>query len=172
MAWIGWVLAMKAPKFDKGLERLILSRSSLATVSDSIRIHDSHSDLNFQQGQRVHSFWLPVPLTLESCYTTFPNGTISAASASMSQSMKSLGHIHNETGIVHIFYVDHFSGWSHGNAVVNIYSHLLGGILFFTLPIYVYSTMFTRYRSAQIGDIIVFSTFLFGVAICFLLSAL
>ncbi|PMD61317.1 Hly-III related protein [Hyaloscypha bicolor E] len=79
------------------------------------------------------------------------NGTNSPASGSFRQSMKSLRHIHNET--------------------VNIYSHLFGAVLFVTLPFYVYAKVYPRYVSAQLGDIIVFSTFFFGVAICFFLSA-
>lgn len=55
--------------------------------------------------------------------------------------------------------------------LVNIYSHLFGAVLFATLPFYVYSKVYPRYVSAQLGDIIVFSTFFFGVAICFFLSA-
>jgi adiponectin receptor len=54
---------------------------------------------------------------------------------------------------------------------VNIYSHLFGAVLFASLPFYIYSRVYPRYVSAQLGDIIVFSTFFFGVAICFLLSA-
>ncbi|CZT07732.1 related to membrane proteins, contain hemolysin III domain [Rhynchosporium graminicola] len=73
------------------------------------------------------------------------------ASGSFSQSMRSLRHIHNET--------------------VNIYSHLFGGILFTILPFYVYSTVYPRYSNVQLADIVVFSTFFFGVAVCFFLSA-
>ena len=54
---------------------------------------------------------------------------------------------------------------------VNIYSHLFGALLFFTLPIPVYNALSPRYASASKADIIVFSTFFFGVAICFLLSS-
>lgn len=54
---------------------------------------------------------------------------------------------------------------------VNIYSHLIGSILFFTLPFIVYETLQSRYQTASTADIIVFSTFFFGVATCFLLSA-
>ena len=54
---------------------------------------------------------------------------------------------------------------------MNIYSHLLGAVLFVILPFYVYAKVYPRYASAQLGDIIVFSTFFFGVAICFFLSA-
>ncbi|KAG4034507.1 hypothetical protein MFRU_003g04670 [Monilinia fructicola] len=73
------------------------------------------------------------------------------ASKSFLKSLESLGHVHNET--------------------VNIYSHLLGAILFATLPFVLYRQIAPRYATAAIADIVVFSTFFFGVAICFLLSA-
>ncbi|KAK6592091.1 hemolysin III family channel protein [Botrytis cinerea] len=73
------------------------------------------------------------------------------ASNSLLTSLWSLGHIHNET--------------------INIYSHLFGSILFATLPFSLYRQIAPRYATATIADIVVFSTFFFGVAICFLLSA-
>jgi adiponectin receptor len=57
------------------------------------------------------------------------------------------------------------------NHLVNIYSHLFGAVLFVLLPFYTYAKVYPRYASAQLGDIIVFSTFFFGVACCFFLSA-
>ncbi|KAF1992596.1 Hly-III related protein [Aulographum hederae CBS 113979] len=57
------------------------------------------------------------------------------------------------------------------NETVNIWSHLIGAALFFGLPIPVYRELSPRYQSASTADILVFSTFFFGVAICFLLSA-
>ncbi|KAH8592041.1 hemolysin-III related-domain-containing protein [Bisporella sp. PMI_857] len=57
------------------------------------------------------------------------------------------------------------------NELLNIYSHLFGTVLFLILPAYVYYTVYPRYASAHLGDIIVFSTFFFGVATCFFLSA-
>ncbi|CAD6440153.1 17e83670-714d-4352-be45-86355690f663 [Sclerotinia trifoliorum] len=73
------------------------------------------------------------------------------ASNSFLISLHSLGHIHNET--------------------INIYSHLFGSLLFATLPFILYRQIAPRYATATLADIIVFSTFFFGVAICFLLSA-
>lgn len=72
-------------------------------------------------------------------------------SGSFKGSIGSLIHIHNET--------------------VNIFSHLFGALLFFTLPFIVYHEIYPRYPSASAADIAVFSTFFFGVAICFLLSS-
>lgn len=54
---------------------------------------------------------------------------------------------------------------------VNIYSHLLGSTLFAYLPLYTYTQLYPRYSSANLADVLVFSAFFFGVAICFLLSA-
>ena len=54
---------------------------------------------------------------------------------------------------------------------VNIHSHLIGSLLFFALPFILYDALYPRYETASKADIIVFSTFFFGVAICFLLSA-
>ena len=55
--------------------------------------------------------------------------------------------------------------------LVNIYSHLLGSIIFAVLPVYTYDQVYQRYSSANLADVVVFSTFFFGVALCFLLSA-
>ncbi|KAI9054322.1 hypothetical protein LZ554_001488 [Drepanopeziza brunnea f. sp. 'monogermtubi'] len=74
-----------------------------------------------------------------------------APSRSIYKSLKSLCRIHNET--------------------VNIYSHLLGALLFTSLPLLISSQISTRYPDVTLGDIIVFSMFFFGVATCFLLSA-
>lgn len=73
------------------------------------------------------------------------------ASMSFCQSFRSLGYLHNET--------------------VNIYSHLIGSVLFVALAFYFYGQVYPRYSNANFADILVFSTFYFGVAICFLLSA-
>jgi adiponectin receptor len=73
------------------------------------------------------------------------------ASGSFCQSLKSLGHIHNET--------------------VNIYTHLLGAVIFGTLPFPIYSKVYCQYTNTQLGDIIAFSAFFWSVAVCFLLSA-
>lgn len=70
---------------------------------------------------------------------------------SILQSLSSLGYVHNET--------------------VNIYSHLLGSVLFAVLPVYTYRELRIYYPTTQAVDILVFSTFFYGVAICFLLSA-
>ena len=76
--------------------------------------------------------------------------------------------MHNETGT---YLAVSMSAGTKTTAVVNIYSHLFGALLFVSLPFYNYNTVYSRYGSAQLGDVVVFSTFFFGVAISFFLSA-
>ena len=71
---------------------------------------------------------------------------------SFKRSFESLGYVHNET--------------------VNIYSHVLGAAIFLTAPIYTYRALYLRYPLASQADVIVFSTFFYGVSICFFLSAI
>jgi adiponectin receptor len=72
-------------------------------------------------------------------------------SGSFLESLNSLQHIHNE--------------------VVNIYSHLLGAVIFATLPIYVCVKVRKNHAIVQVGDIIGFAAFFFGATLCFFLSA-
>ena len=72
-------------------------------------------------------------------------------SGSFRKSLTSLQHVHNE--------------------IVNIYSHLFGAILFAILPIYVSIRVRNQHSAIQIGDVIGFATFFFGVVLCFSLSA-
>ena len=74
------------------------------------------------------------------------------ASYSYWESLRSVLCIHNET--------------------VNIHSHLFGAAIFFTAPYFTYQAVSTDQATGfDWPDIIVFSTFFFGVAICFLLSS-
>ena len=57
------------------------------------------------------------------------------------------------------------------NESANIYSHLLGALLFLALPIWTYWLLSSRHATATAADYVVFSTFYYGVAICFYLSA-
>ena len=68
-------------------------------------------------------------------------------------------------------HVQPFAGKAANISPVNIYSRVIGSILFFGLPVPVYYTVEPRYATATTADIVVFSTFFFGVAICFALSA-
>jgi adiponectin receptor len=52
------------------------------------------------------------------------------------------------------------------NEIVNIYTHLFGAALFAILPIYVYVSVRNYHPTIQVGDIIGFATFLFGVVLC------
>lgn len=57
------------------------------------------------------------------------------------------------------------------NETINIHSHLIGSLLFFSLPAWTYNVVFKEYPTTNYYDMAVFSTFYFGVAICFLLSS-
>ena len=72
-------------------------------------------------------------------------------SGSFCQSLKSLSHIYNET--------------------VNIYTYILGAVLFGTLLFSIYNKVYRQYTNTQLSDIIIFSTFFQSVAVYFLLSA-
>ncbi|KAE9367450.1 hemolysin-III channel protein-like protein Izh2 [Stipitochalara longipes BDJ] len=73
-------------------------------------------------------------------------------SGSIRKSFESWGDLHNES--------------------VNIYSHLIGSLLFAALPIYIFRTEIPpRYKVATSTDIGACSIYFIGVAICFLLSA-
>ena len=73
------------------------------------------------------------------------------ATGSFKRCFESLGYVHNET--------------------INIYSHVIGAAIFLTAPIYAYRALYLRYPLATPADIFVFSTFFYGVSICFVLSA-
>ncbi|KAM0800315.1 mPR-typeG-protein-coupled receptor [Usnea florida] len=73
------------------------------------------------------------------------------ATGSFARCFESLGYIHNET--------------------VNIFSHIMGAAIFLTAPICTYRASSTRYPKATKADIFVFSTFFYGVSVCFILSA-
>ncbi|TVY82430.1 Adiponectin receptor protein [Lachnellula suecica] len=73
-------------------------------------------------------------------------------SNSLQKCLESLLYIHNET--------------------VNIYSHLIGSLVFAILPVYFLRTEIPpRYKVATIADLVVCSIYFTGVAVCFFLSA-
>ncbi|RFU27871.1 hypothetical protein B7463_g8479, partial [Scytalidium lignicola] len=74
-----------------------------------------------------------------------------AASGSFKKSIASLGYIHNES--------------------VNIYTHLIGSLLFIFWGSWLYSALRTRYESATSADILAFGCFFAGAAICMGMSA-
>jgi adiponectin receptor len=73
------------------------------------------------------------------------------ASGSFYKSFASLGYLHNET--------------------VNIYSHLLGAIIFTIAGSVLYTVIRPRYESATPGDVAAFSCFFAGAALCLGMSA-
>ncbi len=73
------------------------------------------------------------------------------ATGSFKRCFESLGYLHNET--------------------VNVYSHVIGAAIFLTAPICTYQALYLRYPLATEADVFVFSTFFYGVSICFVLSA-
>ena len=73
------------------------------------------------------------------------------ATASFIKCFQSLRYIHNET--------------------INIYSHVLGAVVFLLLPVPTFYSVLVRYPRASQADRIVFSTFFYGVSFCFVLSA-
>ncbi|KAI0835218.1 hemolysin-III channel protein-like protein Izh2 [Hypoxylon sp. FL0890] len=59
------------------------------------------------------------------------------------------------------------------NETVNIFSHIVGAITFFALPIYVFGIEVPpRYKLATMADFLVCSTYFLGVGICFTFSTL
>ncbi|KAI1391691.1 hemolysin-III channel protein-like protein Izh2 [Hypoxylon trugodes] len=57
------------------------------------------------------------------------------------------------------------------NETVNIFSHIIGAVIFLALPLYVFKTEVPpRYKLATITDILVCSTYFLGVGVCFAFS--
>lgn len=74
------------------------------------------------------------------------------ASHSYSRSLTSLSRLHNQS--------------------VNIYSHLLGSILFLICSYWFHHALATCYRSASMTDIVVFDCFFLGAVLCLGFSTL
>ena len=92
-------------------------------------------------------------------------------SNSYAQSFRSILSLHNETGKPSHSAVP-TKDEPPNPSPANIFSHLIGSALFFTLPIPVYySLQQPKYTTATTADVIVFSTFFLGIGICFALSA-
>lgn len=72
------------------------------------------------------------------------------ASNSFTKSFGSLGYLHNES--------------------VNIYSHLVGAIIFTSIGSFMYTALQPRYRTATRGDILAFTAFFAGAAVCLTMS--
>lgn len=69
---------------------------------------------------------------------------------------------------------DCLSSWLYiHNETVNIYSHIIGALVFLSLPAYVFAISIPpRYRVATATDVLVCSTYFLGVAVCFTLSTI
>lgn len=57
------------------------------------------------------------------------------------------------------------------NQTINMYSHILGCILFLTLPFYFYWCFYQPHPNVHIADMAVMSIYCVGVAVCFACSA-
>ncbi|KAK0105191.1 hypothetical protein ONS96_004592 [Cadophora gregata f. sp. sojae] len=113
---------------------------------------NQHTTKKIQQDQRMQlKRWEELPLWQQEGSHFIETG-YRPPSGSMLNSFKSWGYLHNES--------------------VNIYSHLIGSLLFFAAPIYIFKTEIPpRYKVATSADIGVCTIYFIGVAICFLLSA-
>jgi adiponectin receptor len=72
-------------------------------------------------------------------------------SNSYKESLRSLFYLHNQTG--------------------NIYTHLIGAIVFLVYAVYVYGRISTRYPTADASDLLTFGIFLGSAVVCFGFSA-
>jgi adiponectin receptor len=57
------------------------------------------------------------------------------------------------------------------NQKVNIYSHLLGALLFTAAGLTLYNSLIPRYETASRADVLAFACFFLGVALCLGMSA-
>ncbi|PQE28196.1 hemolysin-III channel Izh2 protein [Rutstroemia sp. NJR-2017a WRK4] len=89
---------------------------------------------------------------------------------SVGRSLRSIFKLHNETRTTPFFLL--CACGVANTSLVNIYSHLLGALLFALLPIYIYCVAVPRMGDAKVADLVVFGIFFFGVACCFSLSSL
>ncbi|KAI9831585.1 MAG: hypothetical protein M1819_004817 [Sarea resinae] len=78
-------------------------------------------------------------------------GSYRPVSNSYLGSFASLGYLHNES--------------------VNIYSHLLGAIVFSIISVFLYNILEPRYATSSRADVIAFGCFFLGVAVCLGMSA-
>jgi len=78
-------------------------------------------------------------------------GRYRSISGSYMESLRSLFYLHNQTG--------------------NIYTHLIGAVVFFAYAFYVFDLINTRYSTADFYDVLVFGVFIGSAIICFSFSA-
>lgn len=116
-----------------------------------LMISDPSKDHEQQEQKMLLKRWEELPIWQQEDNHFIETG-YRPASGSLRRSFWSWTYLHNES--------------------VNIYSHLIGSILFAVLPIYVFRTEIPpRYKVATSADLAVCLIYFIGVAICFLLSA-
>ncbi|MCJ1244285.1 hypothetical protein MMC30_001483 [Trapelia coarctata] len=91
------------------------------------------------------------------------------ATASILECIQSWFYLNNETGKYAHIQVSMKTTLTRGGTV-NTFSHLVGAVLFYTLPTLLHTTLSSRYTTSTPGDLAVFALYLFGVAACFSLS--
>lgn len=69
------------------------------------------------------------------------------------------------------FFHSFLSVFSLHNETVNIWTHLLGAVVFFCSALYIYLTIHPRYASASGSDVLVFVCFFGGATLCLGMSA-
>lgn len=88
---------------------------------------------------------------------------------SLKECFRSVWYLHNETGTRNQINLPN-SREPAELFPVNIYTHVVGAAFFLAMPIYAYKALYLHYPQATRADIVVFSTFFYGVSICFFLS--
>lgn len=78
-------------------------------------------------------------------------GRYRSSTGSYRESLRGLLYLHNQTG--------------------NIYTHLIGAMVFFAYAFYTYELITTRYSTADAFDLLAFGIFIASAIICFGLSA-
>jgi adiponectin receptor len=125
------------------------SELNLYSSRETVDHLDTPSQNRSQSGHYLLSQWNDLPSWQQD--NEFIISGYRPVSGSVRKSLSSLKHVHNE--------------------IVNVYSHLLGAALFATLSIYVYVRVRNRHVTIQVGDILGFAAFFFGVTLCLSLSA-
>lgn len=101
------------------------------------------------EGTRILRSWDEIPSWQQD--NEYILSSYRQATGSFKRCFESLTYIHNET--------------------INIYSHVVGAAIFLIAPVFAYEALYLRYPLASPADIFVFSTFFYGVSICFVFSA-
>ena len=92
-------------------------------------------------------------------------------SGSLSASLKSLFYLHNEFGEQRKR-IEPFPKRHSKKQKVSIHSHVLGALLFLSIPFYFRRYVYDLNEKARPSDLLVFTIYALGVAVCFVLSAM